>query len=568
MSKSLSYELGPVPVSNDSTGKISGDSQTDKADANYDNVQAVEDGQVTNTSSGDLHEGLHQKLKARHLVFISLGSVIGTGIFLGIGNSLKHAGPVGLVLAYTVMCSVVICVMECVGEMVTYLPVVGAHIRLSGRFIDPAISAAMAWNYWYCWAIIVAAEVSAVAVLVTYWTEAVPSAVWITISLVIILAANLCGPRVYAEIEFYMATIKVTTIIGLIILSIIIDAGGGPNGKKTGFQYWRNPGPFVQYQGVSGSTGRFLAFFSGLTGAAFASIGAEMLAIAAAETTNPRRLIPTALKATWIRIVLFYFCGAFVVSLIVASNDPRLGSASTAAASPYVIAITEAGIKVLPSIINAAILTSALSAGIGDCYTACRALHSMAGNGTAPKIFGRTTRWGSPYVAVITTWALGLLAYLGVKSSSSNVFNFLVNLTALSGIITWLCIGVSFVRFRKGLRAQNMSPKDLPYTSHLGVAGAWWIIGVILAVLLFSGWPVFRKGNWDTATFFGNYLPIGLFTLIFLFFKFWRKTKFVRASEMDLVSGVEEFERQHRQAEDERQAAGIGSRPWYQRIIA
>ncbi|WWC62179.1 uncharacterized protein I303_104773 [Kwoniella dejecticola CBS 10117] len=541
----------------------------DKLGYTTNDVQAVENGQPqSHDAAAASHEGLHQKLNARHLTFISLGSVIGTGIFLGVGSTLKNAGPVGLVSAYVIMCSVVVCVMECIGEMVTFLPVVGAHIRLSGRFIDPAISAAMAWNYWYCWSIIVAAEVSAVAVLVTYWTEKVPSAVWISIALLIILAGNLCGPRIYAEIEFYMATIKVITIVGLVILGIIIDAGGGPNKKPIGFQYWRNPGPFIEYQGIKGSTGKFLGFFSGLTGAAFSSIGAEMLCIAAAETTNPRRLIPTALKATWIRIILFYFCGAFIVSLVVPSNEPRLGSGSTAAASPYVIAITDAGIKVLPSIINAAILTSAMSAGIGDCYTAVRALHSMAGNGTAPKFFGKTTSWGSPYIATFTTWLFGLLAYLGVKQSSSSVFDFLVNLTALSGIITWLCIGVSFLRFRAGLRAQGISPKSLPYTSHLGLAAAWWIIGVISCVLLFSGWTVFKKDNWDTATFFGNYLPIFLFVCFFAFFKIFRKTKFVRASEMDLSSGVAEFERQHEQAEEERRASGIAARPWYQRIIA
>lgn len=387
---------------------------------------------------------------------------------------------------------------------------------------------------------------------------------WISISLVIILAANLCGPRVYAEIEFYMSTIKVITITGLIILSIVLDAGGGPNHKPIGFQYWRNPGPFTQYQGVPGSTGRFLGFFSGLTGAAFSSIGTEMLCLAAAETKNPAKVIPIALKATWIRIVLFYFCGAFVVSLIVPWNDSRLGSASTAAASPYVIAITDAGIKGLPSVINAAILTSAMSAGVGDCFTAVRTLHSMAGSGLAPKIFGRTTSWGSPYVAVIATWLLGLLAFLSVSSGAAVVFNFFVNLTALAGIITWLCIGISFIRFRAGLKAQGIAVSSLPYRNWLGVYGAWWIVIVVSSITLFSGWPVFKKGNWDTATFFGNYLPIGLFVIILVGFKVCYKTKFVRASEMDVTTGVEDFIQQSEEAEEEDKA----DRPWYSRIIA
>ncbi|QIX01608.1 hypothetical protein AMS68_007125 [Peltaster fructicola] len=511
-------------------------------------IQSLDDGCIEEQAHSS--EGLHREMNSRHLTFISLGSVIGTGIFLGIGSTLSSSGPVGLVLAYSIICSVVICVMLCVGEMVTYLPVVGAHLRLSGRFVDPSLCVAMSWNYWYCWALIAAAEVSAFSLLITYWTVAVPTAVWITLALVVILAVNLCGPRVYAEVEFYMSSIKVITIIGLIILGIVIDAGGGPSHDVIGFRYWNNPGPFVQYMNIPGTSGRFLGFFSGLTGAAFSSIGAEMLALAAAETKNPRRIIPTAIKATWVRVVLFYFCGAFIVSLIVSSDNAQLGTNSTAAASPYVIAIQAAGIETLPSIINACILTSALSAGIGDCYTATRTLHSMAGKGMAPKIFGYTTSYGNPTVAACTTWLFGLLAYLSVSSGSSKVFNFLLNLTALAGIITWLCIAISHIRFRAGLKAQGIPYESLPYRNSISLFGAYWVIFVVSVVTLFSGWHVFSA--WDTATFFGNYLPIGLFIIIFVVSKVCSKTKFVRASEMDLHSGVDEFARQHQEAEEER----------------
>ncbi|KAG9255303.1 amino acid permease/ SLC12A domain-containing protein [Emericellopsis atlantica] len=498
--------------------------------------------------------GLQRKLNARHLTFISLGSVIGTGIFLGIGNALVTAGPVGLVLAYAVICSVVYCVMLCVGEMVTYLPVVGAHLRLSARFVDPSLSAAMSWNYWYCWALIAAVEASAVAVLMTYWTDAVNSGAWIAICLAVTLGVNLCGPRVYAEVECYMSSIKVLTIVGLIVLSIAMDAGAGSDGEVIGFRHWTDPGPFVQYQDVPSRLGQFLGFFSGLTTAAFSSIGAEMLALVAAETRNPRVIVPRALKATWIRVVLFYFLGAFCVSLIVPSNELRLGSASTASASPYVIAIENAGIKVLPHIINACILTSALSAGISDLFTATRTLHAMAGSGLAPKLFSQTTSWGCPWIAVLATWSIGLLAFLTVGSSAAGVFIFLVKLTALSGVITWECIAVTYLRFRAGMKAQQVPKSVLPWKSGFSTIGAWWIIIVISSVLLFSGWPVFKQGNWSTADFFGNYLPLMIFVAVYGGFKVGTRSRFVRASEMDLTSGLEEIERRTKQCEEEDEA--------------
>lgn len=537
-------------------------------------VESTYDGAMGHLESQPRHdpsEGLKQKLNTRHLTFISLGSVIGTGIFLGVGSALTIAGAVGLVLAFAVMCSVVICVMLCVGEMVTYLPVVGAHLRLSGRFVDPSLCAAMSWNYWYCWALISAAEAAAVATLVTYWNDSISAGVWITICLVLFLGVNLCGPRVYAEVEFYMTLVKVLTIVGLIILSLVIDAGGGPNGGYIGFRYWKNPGPFVQYKGVGGSLGRFLGFFSGLTTAAFSSIGAELLALVAAETRNPRKVIPAALRATWIRIVLFYFLGAFCVSIIVPSTEPRLGSSSTAAGSPYVIAIQAAGIKVLPGLINACIIVSATSAGIGDLYTSVRTLHSMAGSGLAPKIFQTTTSWGSPWIATLVTWCISLLAFLAVQSSSGKIFNFLLNLTALAGVITWECIAITYLRFRAGMKAQGIPRSVLPWKSKLTVFGAYWILVVITSVLIFSGWPVFLKGNWSTADFLGNYLPLGVFVIIFTGFKIFTGSKFVRASDMDLISGIDEIERRVAKAEEEALVAAKAhgsARIFLQRIIA
>lgn len=180
--------------------------------------------------------------------------------------------------------------MLLVGEMVTFLPVQGGHIRLAGRFVDPALSCAMGINYYLCWVLILAAEISASAVLISFWTTSVNPGVWMAIALAIVLAVNLFGVQYYGETEVAFASLKVITMVGLIILSIILDAGGGPNHKPIGFQYWRNPGPFVQYLGIPGSTGRFLAFFSVLTQASFTITGTGKLATSYYLTCSERHL--------------------------------------------------------------------------------------------------------------------------------------------------------------------------------------------------------------------------------------------------------------------------------------
>lgn len=257
-----------------------------------------------------------------------------------------------------------------------------------------------------------------------------------------------------------------------------------------------------------------------------------MLALAAAETKNPRKVLPQALRTVWIRIVVIYFMGSLVVGILVASNNPRLGSSSTASASPYVIAIETAGIKALPSVINAAIITSALSAASSDLFTTSRTLHSLASQGHAPRIFSRTNRAGVPYVAVVFSWLFGCLAYLGVKSSAQNVFNFLVNLTALSGILTWLAIAITYLRFRRGMAAQGLKHEDLPWKSKLGYPAAIWVIFMVSVVTIFSGWEVFRPGHWDSSAFFSNYLPVVWFIVFYIGYKFYLKSKIVRASEV------------------------------------
>lgn len=142
---------------------------------------------------------------------------------------------------------------------------------------------------------------------------------------------NFSGSRVFGETEFWFASIKVITIIGLIIAGIVISAGGGPNHEAIGFRYWKEP--FMQYKGIPGAWGRFLGFFAVLIDAAFAFIGTEITAIASAECANPRKAVPRAMKTVWIRLALFYIASAFMVGLLVSPYDPSLDLSSTAAKS-------------------------------------------------------------------------------------------------------------------------------------------------------------------------------------------------------------------------------------------
>jgi len=488
---------------------------------------------------------LQRQLKNRHIAMISIGGVIGTGLFLSTATSLRNGGPIGLLLGYMVVGSICYSVMISLGEMVAYLPIAGGHIKLAERFFDPALSFTMGWNYLYNWVIILPAELSAASVLIDFWisSDKVNNAVWITVCLIVTVVINMMGAGVYGECEFIFASVKVITITGLIILGIVLDLGGGPNHDRIGFRYWKNPGPFVQFNGIGGSKGQFLGFWAVLTQAAFSFIGTEIVAIAAGEAKNPRRNLPKAIKRVYIRILLFYIGGTIIIGLLVPSNDPALNlKVKDAGSSPFVIAIKRAGIKGLPSVINAALLTSAWSAASSDLYTSSRALYGLAASGNAPKIFMKTNRKGLPYPAIIFCSMFALLAYMGINQGSGQVFSWFSNMTSVAGLMTWFGISITYIRFHKGFKVQGFDRSKLPYASALQPFAAYYAAAGCWIICLFSGWQVFLKGGWDTATFVTNYMPFILFPILYFSWKLKTRVPIVRASEMDFVSGLDEIE--------------------------
>ena len=250
-----------------------------------------------------------------------------------------------------------------------------------------------------------------------------------------------------------------------------------------------------------------------MTQAAFSFIGTEVVAvglhalvrpgnfflifgsfaqIAGGEAKNPRKNISKAIKRVYIRLLLFYICGTFVIGLIVPHTHPDLRLAtSTAARSPFVIAIKTAGIKGLPSVINAAILTSAWSASSSMLYSSSRALHSLSVSRTAPMIFSYVTRGGIPIVAVAFNACFGLLAYMVIDAKAGKVFGWFVNMCAIAGLSNWFGIAVTYLRFYKGLRAQGFERKNMPYANWLNPYAAWWAAVACPTIGLVS--PLYAK---------------------------------------------------------------------------
>ena len=213
----------------------------------------------------------------------------------------------------------------------------------------------------------------------------------------LVICLNIFAVSIYGEAEFCFAGVKIVTIVGLLILALCLDLGGGPTHDRLGFRYWKNPGAMTLYVSTNPNTGRFLSFFSTLVNAAFSYGGVETVAVAAGEAENPRKNIPKAVRRVFWRILFFYVLGSLAIGVLVPYNDDNLlkaqasGSAG-AAQSPWVVAIVRAKIKGLPSVINAVILTSASSSANSFLYSGSRYLYALAQNGQAPRFLLRCSK--------------------------------------------------------------------------------------------------------------------------------------------------------------------------------
>ncbi|KAJ6782986.1 hypothetical protein PWT90_10302 [Aphanocladium album] len=525
--------------------------ETDAEAQHQDTIHPVNTQGTDDATKFDAQEQRHigtldRKLKSRHVQFLALSGAIGTGLFVGSGQVLSLAGPLSAFISYAVTGFNLFCVINCLGEMAAWLPIPGAVPVFAARYVDPALGFTLGWNYWYQFAIGVPIEVTVCAVILDYWPNNVPKAALITIFFATMVIVNCLPVRIYGEAEFVFGAIKLTTIVGLILLMFIITVGGSPSGDVIGFRYWKNPGPMNEYL-KEGALGRFLAFWKVFIQATFSYGGSEMVVVASGETQNPRRNIPKAIRRVFWRILLFYVLSIFLVGLCVSSKDEKLlnaidSSAPGAKQSPFVIAISNAGIKTLPGIINGVILTSAWSAGNSFFYASTRVLYSAALDGKAPSVL-KFERFGVPYVCVAATTALSCLVYLNVNNRSAEVFFWVSNLSAVSTLIVWASVSYTYLRFYHGLRHHGIDRDTLPYKSPMQPFLAYFSIVFCLVIAFFNGFDAFFPGKFSAKSFLPPYIDIPIFLSLFLGYKFIKRTKFVPLAEMDLWSGKAEIDR-------------------------
>ncbi|KAI0003573.1 proline permease [Xylariaceae sp. FL0662B] len=501
-------------------------------------------GVILSTSEHPLNE-TKRGLSPRHVQLMAIGGSIGTGLWVGIGSVLSTAGPLSLILGYAFWGLLYIWPLNLgVAEMCAYLPIRGTIFELASRFVDPALGFAMGWTYFFAGTMLVCVEWSAVATVMQYWVPDINPAAWIAMALGMCYLLNIVAVKWYGESEFIMASTKVLLLFGLCLLTLITMSGGNPQHDAYGFRNWGNGEAMHAYY-TDGATGRFLGWWKVVIYAGFTIAGPDMIALAAGEIQNPRRTIPRVAKLIFYRLVGFYVVGVLCVGILCSSRDPRLlgaieNSEPGAAASPWVIGITNLGIKFLPDLINALILLSGWSCGNAYLYSASRTLYGLARDGQAPKFFAKCTKDGVPVFAVSAVAAISCITFLVSSNNAAQVFFWFVDLTTTALIMAYTMMIVAFVGFWRARTSQGMDPATLPYRAMWAPCSTSLALLLGVLALLFVGFDTFVP--FDTRGFITNYFALAFGIFMYLVWKVARRTSYVSPRDADLISGKREID--------------------------
>lgn len=394
-------------------------------------------------------------MKARHLVMLSLGGVIGTGLFFNTGYIISTTGAAGTLLAYLIGAFVVWLVMVCLGELSVAMPETGAFHVYAARYLSPATGYTVAWLYWLTWTVALGSSLTAAGFCMQYWFPQVPVWIWCLVFCIAIYLLNVISTRFFAEGEFWFSLIKVITIIAFIILGAgamfgfipLKDGTAAPGLSNLTAHGWLPNG--------------VLPILMTMVAVNFAFSGTELIGIAAGETQNPQKVLPLAIRTTVARLIIFFIGTVLVLAALIPMDQAGIVK------SPFVLVFEKIGIPWAADIINFVILTAILSAANSGLYASGRMLWSLANENTLPRAFARVNKRGVPLFAITMSMIGGLLALFSSVIAPDTVF---VALSAISGfavVAVWLSICASHFMFRRHHLQQGKSLNALAYRAPL-----------------------------------------------------------------------------------------------------
>ncbi|WP_351232926.1 amino acid permease [Streptomyces sp. NPDC002133] len=410
-------------------------------------------------------EGYERGLGPRQVQMIAIGGAIGVGLFLGAGANIAKAGP-SLILMYALAGVVIFFIMRALGELLLYRPVSGSFAEYSREFLGPFFGYVTGWTYWLMWIVTGMAELTAAAIYINYWFPSVPQWVTALVFLVVLYIANLISVKLFGEIEFWFSMVKVTALVGMIVIGLgVLTFGFSAAGDTAQVSnLWAFDGFFPKGIGSSLMT---------LQGVMFAYLAVELVGVTAGESENPEKTLPKAINSLPWRIALFYVGALTVILCVVKWTEFAPG------VSPFVAAFAKIGIPAGAAIVNFVVLTAALSSCNSGMYSTGRMLRDLASNGEAPKALGKLAASKTPAIGITVSVALMGIGVLLNYIVPEKAFGYVTSVATAAGIWTWMMILISHIRYRRAVEAGRLPASSFPAPG--GTVCSW----IALAFLVF-----------------------------------------------------------------------------------
>ena len=406
-------------------------------------------------------DSLSRNLRERHIQLIAIGGTIGVGLFLGSAKAIHHAGP-GLLLAYALGGVMVFLIMRALGELLTYRPVAGSFAVYADEFCGPFAGFATGWSYWFMWVVTAMAELTAIGIYIRYWFPAVPQWLPPLVALVALYGANQLAVRVFGELEFWFALIKVVTIIGLILGGLfVIFFHVGELGTTAGFSNLWSHGGFLPF----GIVGVLLT----LQMVTFAYQGVELIGVTAGEAENPEVVLPKATNGITFRILIFYIGALVVIMALVPWTDLSPDT------SPFVFVFEKMRVPAAATIINIVVITAATSSCNSGIFSTGRMLFSLAQRGQAPRALAKLSGHRVPSKGINVSAAVMLLAVALNYWVPEKAFVYITSISTIGTLWTWGIIMVAHRNYRRAVdagtaKASSFRMPGAPFANWLVVA--------------------------------------------------------------------------------------------------
>ncbi|KAF4151277.1 hypothetical protein CNMCM6936_004376 [Aspergillus lentulus] len=474
---------------------------------------------------------------------IAIGGAINTGLMIGAGNALSKAGPAAIVISYTTVGIVVYLTLCALGEVAAWFPEPSTAVDHAVRFCDPAVGFTLGWSYWLKYLVVTPNQLTAAALVISYWIDAkdVNPGIWITAFLVLIGSVNYWIARFIGPYEFALSSFKILVLSALTVLSVVIALGGGPDHDRRGFRYWRDPGAFASY-GNHELVGKLRAVSKTMPSTIFAYLGSELLGMTMLQTGNAAKAAARAIKLTFYRILIFNIVSVTLLGMLIPYDSQDLAFATNASkpttVSVFVVAIRMAHIPILPSILNACFLLFVLSAANQALHMATQIIHGLSQEQKAPSILSRTDHRGVPVYSLATCTILASLAYLSIYNDSKVLFGYFVNIITMFSLLTWISILITHISFVRARKAQKVPDSALVFRAPLGACGSWVALISCILLSLMRGLDVAELAThpeaFDYMTLITSYIAVPLYLSLVIGYKAVTRCKSVNPAEADL----------------------------------